>query len=180
MVRTHLRPPEKTRSGRILVLVRPFPESQREPPVHAPGGKGAPRAGGQHHHRSVGRPAPTAGTTGIAGACMAVSLMAAGAFRNWAGRHGRTGGGRIASAGHRHSIYPRHWHTAGHRWVPSTSGGRSRTFARAPGSAGTGRPGDLRHVRLAVVCQWEAVEKIARLAGRPAVYLGRRRPTAVI
>ena len=141
MVRTHLRPPEKTRSGRILVLVRPFPESQREPPVHAPGGKGAPRAGGQHHHRSVGRPAPTAGTTGIAGACMAVSLMAAGAFRNWAGRHGRTGGGRIASAGHRHSIYPRHWHTAGHRWVPSTSGGRSRTFARAPGSAGTGRPG---------------------------------------
>jgi len=63
-------------------------------------------AGGRHRRRSAGRPALTAGTTGVARACIAVSLMAAGAFRNRAGRpDGRTGGGRIALAGRRQGIY---------------------------------------------------------------------------
>jgi hypothetical protein len=70
-----------------------------------------------------------------------------------------------------------------HRWTPLGAKHIRRAFQDVCESTRLGRdraPRDLRHVRLAVVCQWEAVEKIARLAGRPAVYLGRRRPTAVI
>ena len=67
LVRTQLRPPEKTRSDSMLILISLIPESQREPPVHGPDRGRVPRAAAASSSITRARPTRTAGTTGTAG-----------------------------------------------------------------------------------------------------------------
>jgi hypothetical protein len=165
VVRTHLRPPEKTRSGRILVLVRPIPGISAGTTGACSGWERGP-AGGRAASSSISR-APCTDSRyhrhcrGLHGGepdgCRGVQELGRPAWPNGR-RPDRIG---RAPAQYLPTALARSWTPLGAKHI-------RRAFQDVCESTRLGRdraPRDLRHVRLAVVCQWEAVEKIARPAG---------------